>query len=129
MILDQQLLDELSARALENPRLRQNFDLRTSPADGSQRMLNALGMGTVVPVHRHRGTAETVVVLRGRVRELFYDDDGNVTESVTLEAGGENVGLQIPAGQWHTIEALEPGSVILEAKDGAFELLKPEDVR
>ncbi len=129
MTINQELLDRLSAEALENPRLRQHFDLRTSPEEGSQRMLNALAMGTVVPVHRHRTTTETVVVLRGSVRELFFDDAGNQTEAITLAAGGDNVGLQIPAGQWHTIDPLVSGTVILEAKDGPFEPLGPEDVQ
>jgi cupin fold WbuC family metalloprotein len=129
MTINQKFLDALSVAAKENPRLRQHFDLRTSPADGSQRMLNALALGTVVPVHRHLDTSETVLVLRGSVRELFFDEDGNQTEAITLQADGENVGVQIPPGQWHTIEPLEPGTVIFEAKHGAFEPLKPEDIQ
>lgn len=128
MIIDQKLLDELSAQAKVNPRLRQNYDLRTSSEDGSQRMLNALAMGTVLPVHRHTKTTETVVMLRGKLREDFYNDNGEVTASFILKAGGEAPALQIPAGQWHSLEVLEEGTVLFEAKDGAYEPLADEDV-
>ncbi len=128
MQIDQTFLDALTAEAKENPRLRQARDLRTSAADGSQRMLNALEPGTVLPIHRHRKSAETVVIVRGALREDFYDDAGRVSASFTLRAGGDTVALQIPAGQWHSVEALSSGTVIFEAKDGAYEPLAPEDV-
>ena len=128
MIIDQTLLDELSAQAKANPRLRQSYDLRTSPEDGSQRMLNALEPGTVMPVHRHTGSAETMVMVRGSLREFFYDNDGNLSGTILLQAGGENPVLQIPVGQWHSLEVLEEGTVIFEAKDGKYKALGEEDI-
>lgn len=128
MILDKSFLDTLSQQAKENPRLRQNYDLRTSPSDNSQRMLNALEMGTKLPIHRHTKTTETLVMVRGKILESFYNDNGEVTESIILEAGGEVPMLQIPVGQWHSIEVLEEGTIIFEAKDGAYEPLAEEDI-
>ena len=146
MNIDKQLLDNLLAQAAESPRLRMNLDLRTSESDGSQRMLNALLPGTVLPIHRHTKTTETLVLLRGRMEEIFYEEgtvsawDGDSrckdlcrrkvlreTSRVLLEAGGDVQGLSIPVGQWHTVNVLEP-TVILECKDGKYEPLAPEDV-
>ena len=128
MKIDKTILDELTAKAKASERLRMNLDMRTSSNDTSQRMLNALEPGTIVPIHRHCFTAETVIIVRGKVKEIFYDDNGNVTEEVLMEVGGECPMVQIPAGMWHTIEALESGSVIFEAKDGAFAPLSEEDI-
>ena len=128
MKIDKTILDELTAKAKASERLRMNLDMRTSSDDTSQRMLNAVEPGTIVPIHRHCFTAETVIIVRGKVKEIFYDDDGNVTEEVVMEVGGECPMVQIPAGMWHTIEALESGSVIFEAKDGAFAPLSEEDI-
>lgn len=128
MIIDQKLLDDLSAQAKANPRLRQSYDLRTTPEDQSQRMLNALEIGTILPIHRHTKSTETLVMVKGKLREYFYNDNGEVTESILLEAGGETPMLQIPVGQWHSLEVLEEGTVIFEAKDGAYEPLAEEDV-
>ena len=128
MKIDNILLDKLTAQAKASPRLRMNLDLRNSDADSSQRMLNAIEPGSVVPVHRHRSTSETLVVLRGRVVEEFYDDAGALTESITLEAGGPACAMNIPAGQWHTLRSLESGTVILEMKDGPFEPLQECDI-
>lgn len=128
MIIDKQLLDNLSAQAKANPRLRQNYDLRTSSADQSQRMLNALEIGTILPIHRHTKSTETLVMVRGKLREDFYNDNGEVIESIILEAGGETPMLQIPVGQWHSLEVLEEGTVIFEAKDGAYDPLDTNDV-
>lgn len=105
-----------------------NLDLRNSASDGSQRMLNAIEPGSVLPVHRHRKTSETVVCLRGHLREVFYDDAGEVTEVIGLAPNSDCVVLNIPLGQWHTVEALESGTVILECKDGAYEPLGEEDI-
>jgi cupin fold WbuC family metalloprotein len=77
-------------------------------------MLNAIEPGSVVPIHRHRGTSETVVVLRGRVVEEYYSSEGAVEASFDLAAGGPVCALNIPAGQWHSLRALDPGTVILE---------------
>ena len=146
MNIDKQLLDNLLAQAAESPRLRMNLDLRTSEADGSQRMLNALMPGTVLPIHRHTKTTETLVLLRGKMEEIFFEEgtvsewDGDSrcndlcrrwvlreTSRVLLEAGGDVSGLSIPVGQWHGINVLEP-TVILECKDGKYEPLGPEDM-
>ena len=129
MRISQSLLDELSAQAKASPRLRMNLDLRNSPEDKSQRMLNAIEPGSPMPIHRHRNSSETVVCLRGRLVEEFYDDLERIcTEAVELTPNGPNVAINIPAGQWHSIRALVPGSVILECKDGSYEPLAPEDV-
>lgn len=129
MVLTTEILDALSAEAKANERLRMNLDLRTSTADQSQRMLNALEPGTQVPIHRHPTTSETVVLLRGSVREMFFDEKGNVTESFVLKAGAEPSAMNIPAGMWHTLECLESGTILFETKDGAFEPRREEDTR
>ena len=105
-----------------------NMDLRNSPEDQSQRMLNAIEPGSVVPVHRHRLSSETVVCLRGRLVEEYYDEAGQVVDSIELTPGGPVVALNIPAGQWHTVRSLESGTVILEVKDGPYAPLAEEDV-
>lgn len=128
MLFSTAILDELTAQAKASPRLRMNLDLRNIPADQSQRMLNALEPGTVMPIHRHRHTSETVVVLRGKVKWLYYNDKGELTDTILVEAGGDICGLSVPMGQWHSLECLESGSVILECKDGAWEAMKEEDV-
>ena len=128
MLIDKILLDDLTAQAQASPRLRMNLDLRNSDADSSQRMLNAIEPGSVVPVHRHRASSETLVVLRGRVVEEFYSSEGIVEASYELAAGGPICALNIPAGQWHTLRALESGTVILEMKDGAYEPVGEGDV-
>ena len=128
MNIDTLLLDKLTAEAKASPRLRMNLDLRNSAGDSSQRMLNAIEPGSVVPVHRHRGSSETLVVLRGRVVEEYYDSEGVCVATYELAAGGPAYGLNIPAGQWHSLRALDPGTVILEMKDGAYEPMREEDV-
>lgn len=127
MLIDTKLLDALTAQAKASPKLRMYFDLRNTPDDQSQRMLNALEPGTVMPIHRHQNTSETVVVLRGKVKWLYYNDKGELTDTILVEAGGDICGLSVPMGQWHSIECLESGSVILETKDGAWEALGEED--
>ena len=128
MVIDSVLLDKLTAQAQASPRLRMNLDLRNSDADMSQRMLNAIEPGSVVPIHRHRTTSETVVVLRGRVVEEYYSSDGAVEAAFELAAGGPVCALNIPTGQWHTLRALDPGTVILEMKDGPYEPIQECDV-
>ena len=109
--------------------MRMNYDLRNSEKDLSQRMLNAIEPGTVVPVHRHPKTSETIIILRGHATELFYDASGHVVEeTVDLKPGGECVAINVPLGKWHTIHPLESGTVILEVKDGAYEAMREEDV-
>ena len=136
MNFDRNILDELTQRAKESPRLRMNLDLRNSPEDGSQRMLNALEPGTVLPIHRHRTTSEVVVMLRGRAVQYLYDEQGRETDAVLLAAGaldGDGVpgavpGMTISKGQWHKLVALESGTVIFEAKDGPYEPIGEEDI-
>ena len=138
MLIDEILLGDLLAKAAESPRLRMNYDLRTTAADTSQRMLNALQPGTEVPIHRHEDTSETVVCLCGRLEEIIYEEvveyvseQTSRTEDVMQRRSFKEVerhllcpaegryGMQIPMGAWHTIQVMEP-SVIFEAKDGAY---------
>ena len=128
MILNKKLMDDLSAQAKENPRLRQAFDLRTTPNDSSQRILNAVEPGTILPIHRHRGSTETIIVLRGKVVQHYYNDAGDKTASFELAPNSAQVGMSIPVGQWHALESLEEGSVIFECKDGAYQPLSAEDI-
>ena len=127
--ISQAVLDRLTAEAKASPRLRMNLDLRNSAEDQSQRMLNAIEPGSPLPIHRHQKTSETVVCLRGRLVEEFYDELERIcTERIELRPGGPVVALNIPAGQWHTVQALESGTVIMEVKDGAYEPLQDCDV-
>ena len=128
MKITQALLDNLTEQAKGSPRLRMNMDLRNSPEDQSQRMLKALEPGTPLPVHRHQRSSETVVCLRGHLREVFYNDNKEITEVIDLAPSSDCVALNIPSGQWHSVEVLESGTVILETKDGPYEPLSEEDV-
>lgn len=129
MVITQVLLDNLTAQAKASPRLRMNMDLRNGPEDQSQRMLNAIEPGSPMPIHRHRHPSETVVCLRGRLVEEFYDDlERMCTDAIELTPGGPNVAINIPAGQWHTVRALESGTVLLECKDGPYEPLGEGDI-
>ena len=131
MFFDKDFLDKLSEQAKQNPRLRQSYDLRTTPEDNSQRMLNALEPGTLMPIHRHRNTSETMAMVRGKLIERFYDEKGNITEERLMVNGSSEEScsvVQIPAGQWHSLEVLESGTIIFEAKDGAYEPLGEEDI-
>lgn len=129
MKITQALMDELTAQAKASPRLRMNKDLRNSPEDKSQRMLNAIEPGSPLPIHRHQKSSETVVCLRGRLVWEFYDELERIcTETIELSPNGPVVALNVPAGQWHTVKALESGSVILECKEGAYEPLQDCDV-
>ena len=128
--MNKDFLNQLFEQAKVNPRLRQGFDLRTSPADSSQRMLNALLPGTVVPIHRHENTTETVICLCGNLDEVIYEEvDSQVSpltgsrfreiERIHLCPAQSQYGCQVPKGAWHTVEVIEP-SVIFEAKDGKY---------
>lgn len=129
MKITQTILDELTAKAKESPRLRMNLDLRDSAEDTSQRMLNAIEPGSPLPIHRHQNTTETVVCLRGRLVEEYYDDlERTCTERIELSPNGPVVALNIPAGQWHTVHALESGTVILEMKNGKYEPISDVDI-
>ena len=126
MVIDKKILDELSAKATASERLRCNLDLRNSADDQSQRMLNALEPGTVMPIHRHKTTSETCVCIRGHFEEYFYDDQGNLTDTIDMVPGG--VVLNIEAGQWHSLKCVESGTVLFEAKDGPYHPLDEDEI-
>lgn len=129
MKITQALLDKLTAEAKASPRLRMNYDLRNSEADLSQRMLNAIEPGSPMPIHRHQDTTETIVILRGKLVEEYYDELERIcTERIELSPNGPVVALNIPAGQWHTLLATESGTVILEMKNGPYKPLGEEDI-
>ena len=119
MEINKDFLGKLFEQAVVNPRLRQNLDLRTSTNDNSQRMLNALLPGTVVPIHRHPQSTENVFLLCGKIVEVICDENGNEIERIHLDPTVGNYGCVVPQGVWHTVEVLEP-SVIYESKDGKY---------
>lgn len=128
MIIDKKLLDEVSGKAKASERLRMNLNFHDSLDAKAQRLLNALEMGTVLPIHRHQHTSETYLLLRGKIRVMFYNEMGAETESFLLNPLDGNYGIHIPIGQWHTLEVLESDSVIFEVKDGPYMALAPEDI-
>ncbi len=143
MIIDKTLLDTLSSQAKANPRLRQSYDLRNTPEDNSQRMLNALEPGTVMPIHRHRKSSESIAIIRGKMIMRFYDGNGNVTDEFVMapislhslpsiqegECNEPTIPMvQVEVGQWHSLEVLEVGTIVFESKDGKYEPLKEEEL-
>lgn len=126
MVLNKELLDYLIEQAKNDPRLRQNYDLRNSSYDLSQRMLNALEPGTVMPIHRHKTTSETCICIRGHFEEYFYDSEGRLTDTIDMVPGG--VVLNIDKGQWHSLKCLESGTVLFEAKDGPYHPLEEDEI-
>jgi hypothetical protein len=127
IIIDNNLLDSLFEQAKESPRQRIHLDLRDSETDGSQRMLNVLLKTTRIPIHRHPDSSESIFLLRGKIDEVFFDDEGNETERFHLDPLKGNYGIQVPAGKYHTLEVLEP-AVIFESKNGKYEAPKKEDL-
>lgn len=128
MIIDLKLLDTLAEEAKANPRLRMNYDFRTTSDDELQRMLNALEAGTIMPIHRHQKTSETIILLKGKIDEIFYDEEGNETERLHLEPLSGNFGVNVSPGQWHNLICLESGSVLFESKNGLLEPLSNHDI-
>jgi len=138
MVIDKKILDELTAKAKENPRLRCNLDMRNSADDQSQRMLNALEPRTVMPIHRHKTTSETCICIRGHFEEYLYGfaetrsdgtpdpDSFGIVETIDMYPGGPI--LNIEKGQWHSLKCLESGTILFEAKDGPYQPLSPEDI-
>ncbi len=127
-LIAEDLLNIVSTQAKASPRLRMNYNFHQSLEDKRHRMLNAIEPGSPLPIHRHRHTSETVVCLRGRLVEEFYDERGDLVDSVEVAPGGPTVAINIPIGQWHSVRALESGTVILECKDGKYEPTRPEDI-
>ena len=128
MVITKEILYELTEKAKENPRLRQSLDLRNSPDDNSQRMLNALEPGMVMPIHRHHGSSETVVILRGKIYWIFYDENGQETDRVVLDADGEPRMLNVEKDRWYSLECLTTGTVLYESKDGPYYPLEKDEV-
>ena len=128
MVITKEIIEDLTAQAKASSRLRMAMDMMNSPEDLSQRMLNALEPGTVMSIHRHHASSETVVILRGKIRWIFYDDHGKETERVTLDANGEPRMLNVEKDRWHSLECLESGSVLYESKDGPYYPLEEDEI-
>lgn len=126
MVINEDTLNALTEQAQSSPRLRAPFDLRNSSEDKSQRMLNAIEPGTVMPIHRHKSSSETCVCVRGHFEEFFYDSDGNITDIIDMLPGGTI--LNIEANQWHSLRSLESGTILLEAKDGSYAPLSEDEI-
>ena len=127
MILNDELLKKIESEAQASPRLRMNFNLHKSFEAKAQRLINVLLPSTPMPIHRHKQTDETCIVIRGKLFVVFYDEMGSQIERYLLDPNIGNYGVQIPAGQWHTVEVIEP-STIFEVKDGPYTPLTPKDM-
>lgn len=127
MLIDNNLLNQITEQAQENIRLRMNFNLHSSLDAKAQRLINLLLPGTIIPIHRHPHTAETYIILRGKMVVVFYDQTGAQTHRYLLDPLVGNYGVQIPAGQWHNVEVIEP-SAIFEVKDGPYMPIQPQDM-
>ena len=128
MMITEQLLNQISLQAEESPRLRMNYNLHESLEDTTHRFFNAMEPGTIVPIHRHRDTAETFMLVRGKMRVVFYDDYKNIIEDNVLSTDNGNYGVHIPVGVWHWVEILEPNTVTFEVKEGPYHPLTDEDI-
>lgn len=126
MLIDDNFLDTIALDAKLSARLRMNRDMRNSTTDQSQRMINALEPNTILPIHRHRETSETQILIRGKIDVIYYNDKGDETHRFHLDSLHGTYGINIPAGQWHSLEVLE-SAIIFEAKDGPYTPLTPED--
>lgn len=127
-LIDSDLLDHVASEAQQSVRLRMNYNFHESAESLSQRLIHSLEPGTSLPIHRHMHTQETYILLRGRIRVLFYNSDKSILEQVELNPLMGTYGVNIPAGQWHTIEVLESGSAIFECKDGPYTPMGAEDM-
>lgn len=128
MVITSSFLDIVSSKAKESPRLRMNYNLHETLDASVQRLFNAMEPGTVIPIQRHRNTAETIMLVRGKMHVELYDDDRNIIESAILSHESGNYGVHIPAGVWHWVEILEPNTVMFEVKKGPYEPLGEEDI-
>lgn len=127
-ILDTQLIDGVTEKAKQSPRLRMNYNLHLSLDAKAHRLFNAMEPGTPVPVHRHKESAETMILIRGRIKVLVYNDDCSLKESVELSTDNDRFGIHLEKGEWHTVEVLESGTVMFEVKDGPYIAPSPEDI-
>lgn len=128
MLLKSKILDETTQKAKESPRLRMNYNLHESFEDSVQRMFNALEPGTVVPIARHQTCAETLIILRGRLRVLIYNDNKEIIEDVIISPSSENIGYHIPKGAWHQVQSLEEGTICFETREGPYAPVADEDL-
>lgn len=128
LLLDTQLLDTITGQAKESPRLRMNYNLHDSLDAKAQRLFNTLEPGTQLPIHRHMNTAETYILVRGRLKVAYYNANKELTDSVILDPKEGKFGLHVPVGQWHTVTSLESGTTVFEVKDGPYSPLSSEDI-
>lgn len=128
MIINKELLDKVSNEAKQSDRLRMNYNFHESLDSKTQRLLNALEPETKMPIHRHRHTAETYILLRGKIKVTFHEQDKSITSEYTLDPLQENYGVHIPVNQWHSLEVLESDSVIFEVKEGPYSPLTEKDI-
>lgn len=128
MIINEQLLNQVSSQAKDSPRLRMNYNLHEHLEDKVHRFFNAMEPETIVPIHRHRDTAETFILVRGKMRVVFYDNNKNIIEDTVLSDDNGNYGVHIPIGVWHWVEILEPNTVTFEVKEGPYHPLTDEDI-
>lgn len=128
MKLDKELLDSITQKAKESPRLRMNHNLHDSLDSKAQRLFNALEPGTVLPIHRHQNTDETYILVRGKIEVIFYNDDKKITDRFVISQEEGTFGVHIPKGTWHTLEVLESGSVIFEVKEGPYQPISENDI-
>ena len=128
MKLDKELLDSITKKAKDNPRLRMNYNLHDSLDSKAQRLFNALEPGTLLPIHRHQNTDETYILIRGKIEVIFYDDNKNVIDRFVISQEEGTFGVHIHRGTWHTLEVLESGSVIFEVKEGPYQPISENDI-
>lgn len=128
MVIDKELLDELTEKAKLNPRYRMHYDLRDCEEDGSMRMLNAIEPETVIPIHRHADTSEDVIVLRGEAVEVLFDSEGREVKMYRMTAGNDSMACHVPKGVYHTCKSLRSGTVIFEFKNGRYDPNRTEEL-
>lgn len=128
MIITEELLNGISSQAKESPRLRMNYNLHEKLDAKVQRLFNAMEPGTIIPIQRHQNTAETIMLVRGKMKVIFYDDNKKVIEEAILSHETGNYGVHIPTGVWHCVEILEPNTVMFEVKEGPYTPLADEDI-
>lgn len=128
MLLSHDIITMVSTEAKSSPRLRMNYNLHESFDDQVQRMFNALEPGTEIPIARHPNSSETLIMLRGKLRVLIYDDNKNIIEDVVISPNTDNIGYHIPKGTWHTVQSLESGTVCFETREGPYTPLADEDI-